>query len=163
MDDPLRVPLTELKDKGEIAVSAKVPAASFDGALTEGALKGPVSVEGTVRPVDDEAMFEGSASGLWAFECSRCLAPVPGEWTAPLELLAPIDGGPMDLNDEVRQAIALAQPMKALCRPDCQGLCPTCRADRNKKDCGHPLIEAAKEGPQLETRKPRLTRKPPKG
>lgn len=157
MSDKLKFPLTDVKEKGEQPARASVPAADFPDALSEGELVGTVVVDGMIRPIDDEASFDGTASGKWKYECSRCLAPVEQAWSTELSVLAPIDGGPMDLADEVRQAIALAQPMKIYCRPDCKGLCPVCRADRNKKDCGHPLAEIAVADPN--TTKPRLTRR----
>ena len=164
-NDTLRFPLTDVKDKGEMAVRAVVPSAPFNEALSEGTLVGPVTVEGIILPVDDEASFEGNAAGRWAFECTRCLTPVEGEWKTDVAVMVPIDGGPLDLTDEVRQAIGLAQPMKTYCKPDCKGLCPTCRVDRNKKDCGHPLIEPGDgvPGGGFPTTKPRLTRRPHKG
>ena len=137
MNEALRFPLTEVKEKGESAVRAMTGPELFSDALSEGSLVGPVKVEGVIRALDDEASFEGSARGKWRFECSRCLAPIEGDWSAPVELMVSIDGGPMDLTEEVRQSIALAQPMKMLCRPDCRGLCPVCQKNRNQTDCGH--------------------------
>ena len=160
MKEPLRFPLSEVKENGEMPVKASVPADLFPDALTEGALVGPVAVEGTITQVEDDAVFEGSARGKWRFECTRCLAPVEGTWAEAFDLTVPIDSGSMDLTEEVRQSIGLAQPMKMFCKPDCKGLCPTCRADRNKKDCGHPL-PVADESPR--TVKPRLIPRPKKG
>ncbi len=157
MSDKLKFPLTDVKEKGEQPARASVPAADFPDALSEGELVGSVEVDGMIRPIDDEASFDGTASGRWKYECSRCLAPVEQAWSTELSVMVPIDGGPMDLTDEVRQAIALAQPMKIYCKPDCKGLCPTCRADRNKKDCGHAAPEIAPADPN--TTKPRLTRR----
>jgi uncharacterized metal-binding protein YceD (DUF177 family) len=157
MSSPLKFPLTEVKENGELAVRADVGPELFPDALTEGSLVGQVSVEGLIRRIDDEANFQGSAKGRWRFECTRCLTPVEAAWDTSFEATAPIDGGPMDLTDEVRQAIALAQPMKIFCRPDCRGLCPVCRKNRNQGDCGHTTEE-----PQ-ESRRPRLTPRPQKG
>lgn len=137
MKEALRFPLTEVKEKGESAVRAVSKPELFPDALTEGSLVGPVALEGVIRALDDEAAFEGRAQGRWRFECTRCLESIEVDWSAPVEGTAPIDGGPMDLTDEVRQSIALAQPMKMLCRPDCRGLCPVCRKNRNQMDCGH--------------------------
>lgn len=156
MSSPLTFPLTEVKENGEMAVRVEAPSDLFAGALTEGALVGPVAVEGTIRQVDDQASFEGTARGRWRFECTRCLKPVDGDWNERVEAAAPIDGGPMDLTEDVRQAVGLAEPMKVLCRPDCKGLCSVCRADRNVKDCGHALGEAEA------SRRPRLTPRPDK-
>jgi uncharacterized protein len=155
--DRLIVPLQEVKDGGEASVDASVPAADFPDAVQEGELAGPVRVKGTVRQQDDRAHFLGTAQGSWTIECLRCLKPTPGSFTAELECEGPVDAASLDLTEEVRQAIVLAQPMKTLCRPDCRGLCPVCRADRNEKDCGH-----KEETPASPTRT-RLTRKPHKG
>ena len=155
---PFRFPLTKVKEEGELEVKAEAPSEDFAGVLSEGALVGPVTLEGVIRRAEDEALFDGSVRGKWRFECSRCLTPVDGEWREEFEATAPIDGGPLDLTEEARQSIGLAQPMKTFCRPDCKGLCPTCRADRNKKDCGHkPVVDAP------DTVRPRLTQRPKKG
>ncbi|HAZ08449.1 MAG TPA: hypothetical protein DCZ01_08015 [Elusimicrobia bacterium] len=156
MSSPLRFALTDLKEKGELPVDSAAPAELFPDALSEGALVGPVAVKGVIRRIDDIAAFEGKAEGRWRFECVRCLAPVETKWVASVEAQAPIDAGPLDLTDEMRQSISLAQPMKTLCRPDCKGLCTACRKNRNLADCGH-----VGEGPSSSTR-PRLTIRPDK-
>lgn len=157
MSAPLKVPLTNLKDEGERPFSGAAPSADFPDALTEGALVGDVSVEGVVRAVDDDAVFEGAAKGRWRFDCSRCLKPVEEGWTFPVEGTAAIGLGWLDLTDEVRQSIGLAQPLKIFCKPDCKGLCAVCRGDLNLKDCGH-KVEVPPPSPRT-----RLTIRPKKG
>jgi uncharacterized protein len=41
----------------------------------------------------------------------------------------------LDLNEYFRQSFLMSQPLKILCREDCQGLCPVCGVDRNKEQC----------------------------
>jgi DUF177 domain-containing protein len=156
---PLRVALRDVRENGPTPFKAEAPAALFDGVLREGALTGPVTVEGTIYPVDDLARLEGTAKGAWRFECTRCLKPVDGTWSEAVETEAPLDSDFLDATEDVRQAVALAEPMKTLCRPDCQGLCPVCRADRNATDCGH----AEPAPPPEAMRRPRLTKRPRKG
>ena len=87
-------------------------------------------------------------------ECSRCLntveAPREFEFQAYAER-APAgredredkldeyvirhDGRVLVLDNEVREQAMLSLPMTSLCRPDCQGLCPRCGADRNEGPC----------------------------
>jgi len=162
MSSQLIFPLTDVKELGELAVDAVVPSDEFAEVLAEGKLVGDVTVAGTIHHVDDEARFEGTASGRWRFECTRCLAPIENPWREKIEAEAPIDGGPMDLTEEVRQSIGLAEPMKIFCKPDCKGLCVVCRQNRNEKECGHPQPQATEAGlPQ--TTRPRLTPRPDKG
>ncbi|MDE2511050.1 MAG: DUF177 domain-containing protein [Elusimicrobia bacterium] len=157
MSAALVFPLTEVKEKGFVSVDVAVPAADFPGILVEGELKGPISVKGSISQQDDEAVFDGNARGKWVTECTRCLTPVEGDFDAPVEQRSPIDGGPLDLSDEVRQSVVLAQPMKTYCKPDCRGFCSVCRKNRNLGDCGH-----AQGGAESSTR-PRLTPRPDKG
>lgn len=158
MSSLLTFSLTEVKEVGELAVNAVVPCEDFAGVLSEGALVGPIAVTGVIRRVDDEAHFEGVAKVRWIFDCTRCLEPVEGEWKEKLEVMVPIDSGPMDITEDVRQSIGLAQPLKIYCRPDCKGLCNVCRKNRNLGDCGHSQPEEERT-----STRPRLTPRPDKG
>ncbi len=44
----------------------------------------------------------------------------------------------LDLTEAVRQYFLLAIPMKALCKKDCAGLCPTCGKNLNQGKCDCP-------------------------
>ncbi len=57
-------------------------------------------------------------------------APVAHEDEDP-EVLLLDDHHELDLTGTVRDAISLAEPIVALCRPDCRGLCLTCGIDLN--------------------------------
>ncbi len=75
--------------------------------------------------------------------CARCLRDVelPVETDAeetyhesgdaPLITMDTIDLGPI-----IHEAVILAEPMRALCKPDCRGLCPRCGKDLNEGPCG---------------------------
>jgi len=85
--------------------------------------------------------------------CSRCLIPLvapvvvrvdeealpsidlltgqPLDLTSEPEALRLDDHHELDLTEPVREAIALAEPIRSLCRPDCRGLCATCGTDLN--------------------------------
>ncbi len=92
--------------------------------------------------------------------CSRCL----GKFRQPLKIrfeeeffptLDVISGAPLsqpeeasaftideqhilDLTEAVRQYILMAIPIKALCKEDCPGLCPTCGKNLNEGKCDCP-------------------------
>ena len=44
-------------------------------------------------------------------------------------------GEGVEISDMVREQVILALPMKILCRPDCQGLCPGCGVNLNVEQC----------------------------
>lgn len=45
-------------------------------------------------------------------------------------------GDEIDLVPMLREQVILAEPMHALCREECLGLCPVCGKDRNLAPCG---------------------------
>lgn len=156
MSEPLRFPLTEVKETGILNIEVTVPASAFPDMVDDGELVGELTVKGVLTRQEDEAAFDGTVAGEWRVECTRCLIPVDGKFSGPVETRGSIDAGPLDVADDVRQAIVLAQPLKTLCRPDCKGLCQVCRKNRNLADCGH-----ADEGPSLG--RTRLIPRPDKG
>ena len=105
-----------------------------------------------------------------ADRCSRCLEPV----SAPLEVdfqeeylptvdadtgsrLAVAEDGDaffiddrqvLDLSEAVRQYRLAVQPMQALCRADCKGLCANCGEDLNRGPCS---CDAAATEPPMHT------------
>lgn len=156
-------PLTEVKETGRLAVNARTGPETFPDALSEGTLTGPIALSGMILALGSEAAFTGTAKGDWKLECTRCLKSVEQAWSARVEMKAPINGGPMDLTEEVRNSIALAQPMRILCKPDCKGLCAVCKINRNVAECGHSSQDegdGALDGGFINTGRPRLI--PPK-
>ena len=95
-------------------------------------------------------VVQGKFSGDTELECVRCLNPfmysLGGEWTelyafteksiSESGLLVP-DSGQIDFTPVLREYALLEFPIKALCKPDCKGLCIECGQDLNMKDCGH--------------------------
>jgi uncharacterized protein len=84
--------------------------------------------------------------------CHRCLAPFTGrlddkfddtvqiagtgdEDEDALSGLVPLRGQVFDLTPLMAEFFWLAWPYKALCRPDCAGLCPDCGANLNEGPC----------------------------
>lgn len=92
--------------------------------------------------------------------CDRCLAPIEEPVAAELDLMIEttppprhqaeeevelgeddlgvlhVEGDVLDTKPLIAEQVQLNIPMKPLCRPDCQGLCPRCGADLNQSPCG---------------------------
>jgi uncharacterized metal-binding protein YceD (DUF177 family) len=94
-------------------------------------------------------------SGFFAVKaeliCDRCLSPFdariddkfddlillagPGVESDQAELAIVPNGQDFDLTSLMAEFFWLAWPYKALCRPDCAGLCPHCGANLNEGPC----------------------------
>ena len=137
----------------------------LDYMLTPDEVSG-VTLEGDahiVGEITDEAGYMHltlEASLPYRGECARCLAQVNGVFRLQFERTVAdektltdeqmednvdeyviIRDGELDLDEELREALILAFPMRLLCSEDCQGLCPKCGKPRAQGDCGCPTRE----------------------
>jgi uncharacterized protein len=107
--------------------------------------------------IDSEIRLHGHLRTLVEVTCARCLEPLrqPVDkefdlYYRPMQTIAReeeveisdaelevgfFQGNGMLLEDALKEQILLDLPMKSLCRPDCQGLCPQCRHNRNVVRC----------------------------
>lgn len=163
----MRVPITGLVGHpGETrAVATAVERDAFGTdpwGPAEQALLDPIGLDLHLDAVVDGILVRGELSFTLELGCARCLRPQRQHRTvevvelfqrprAPDETLGPDgeeleaepgyvlidDATAIDLSTMVRDAVLVDLPVRVLCREDCQGLCPTCGADRNETDCGH--------------------------
>jgi uncharacterized protein len=95
-------------------------------------------------------LFEGKFQAVMTLDCVRCLEPFEQQINIDFDevyayksrsftesgLYVPEDGN-IDLSPVVRDYIVLDNPIKPLCRPDCQGLCTVCGENLNLRTCEH--------------------------
>lgn len=148
----LKTSLTALS-RGEVRVRERVPADSGLWAEVTPKLAAPVDVDLLAQNVGEGVLVRGKLRLVFELECRRCLTevretrePEIAFWYQPAEDLDPEDdadgvyplparGDELDLSEAVREQVVLHAPAFALCREECQGLCPTCGADRNVAPC----------------------------
>ncbi len=90
--------------------------------------------------------IQGKLKGDHPAECVRCLTEFPQTLTADIKQLydfpaepasefAVAETGILDLAPLVRELMLISMPIRALCRPNCKGLCPNCGQDWNEGAC----------------------------
>lgn len=131
----------------------------------------PVVLRAIVHRDQDRFRLVGTVQTVLQLGCSRCLElfalPVDAAFDLRYLPAAAVGAGStggetevetddvsvtfyqddqIDLGDLVREQFYLALPMKPLCRPECQGICPQCGANRNLDAC---RCETRWEDPRL--------------
>ncbi|NMB02544.1 MAG: DUF177 domain-containing protein [Firmicutes bacterium] len=113
---------------------------------------GPISAELTVTNTGDAYLVTGILSLDVELYCSRCLKPLQTKLEASVEeefFMHPqeldeempfdddlvVDGDELDATSLIEESILISIPMKAVCSPDCPGLCPTCGAVLAEESC----------------------------
>jgi uncharacterized protein len=119
-----------------------------------------VRLAGSVEKGSRGFLLNGSLEARTTLRCGRCLSEFEFPVSETIELsLVRVDDGPhaeearlgrddlevrfyteprLDLVELAGEQIALAVPMKPLCRPDCRGICRRCGANLNEWECTCP-------------------------
>ena len=145
-------------------VNSVSPASAYGELAAESGLKlcGQVTVAAVVDKMGEEAFVKADVSAAVKTECARCTEPFELPFNAAFEALYVPDfppdavgsrsaraeeesqqvlyysGGVVDLAQQIIEALALAVPIKPLCRDDCKGLCPNCGRNLNEGQCDCP-------------------------
>lgn len=150
----LTIPLPRLEREGTLEIQAAIPP---DDPMWEGTdfrFSTPVSISGQAQWLTSgEVLVRVSLLGQMAQECRRCLDPVAVPLEENIELFFgppgenPEDEGEdsvrilpqgvsdLELGVALREELILRHWPFALCREDCQGLCPRCGVNRNLESC----------------------------
>lgn len=112
-------------------------------------LLGDVHAEGFISNAGDVLLLEAELTARVHRTCGRCLKEFDADTRAEvIEKFYPAgteniekdafvyDSDVIDITEPLRESLLLAEPIQALCKDDCKGLCPVCGADLNSGDCG---------------------------
>ncbi len=119
--------------------------------------KGPIHVRVTLNRSGSMITVRSRIEAPMKWICARCLEPFAQGLTSEITTLFKprptvpdpeevelrredvetdfYDGDEVDLTALIQDRVLLAFPPKALCKPDCRGLCPNCGQNRNQKVC----------------------------
>jgi uncharacterized protein len=109
---------------------------------------GKIKVEGSLANGGDVLLLNAVMQACVARQCGRCLKNFQAITEAKIsEKFYPADAqgiekeayayefDVVDITDALREGLLLVEPISALCKEDCRGLCPVCGIDRNVDSC----------------------------
>lgn len=123
---------------------------SFDLETEALSFQSPVHVQLRVNKTNRAMLVYGNIQTELKATCGRCLETYVNplslsfqdEWVFRtqatedlLETALLLDKDEIDIKERIFEQIVLALPMKFICSAECQGLCPTCGANRNLTPC----------------------------
>lgn len=146
----------DIRSLSEHAVTVDEELSATDPVWEEGDQRpsGSLRITGRLSPAGlGRFYWHGTMTGDVALECRRCLgeasahvedeahfifaqAEANGVADDPDVFLLDDAAAELDLRPALREEWLLHVPRYALCRDDCQGLCPTCGAELNLASCG---------------------------
>ncbi len=151
----------DLKDLGheKLSFEATFEPGVIDFGSENARQVGPLDWSASAERAGDEIRIVGSLTAKLELACSRCLEPAEYKISKPFDLFfrerdeemfdedeeieldeeetrtAFFTGTKLAISDILHEQILLALPMKALCKVDCEGLCPVCGTNLNHGRC----------------------------
>jgi len=114
---------------------------------------GPVTVDTKLDKSGRQILLRGKVTAMSSVQCDRCTTPFTKNLSPSYQMyyvwdepdaaafdpsevqVIPAGLSTIALDEDVRQTILLALPLKILCREDCRGLCPRCGKNLNDGPC----------------------------
>ena len=96
-----------------------------------------LSVKAHLEKVNNFVIADARIKAEFGYMCARCLEELSSTEERSYKFDFELDPTKeyIDLGEEIRQEIIMANPAKVLCSKDCKGICPKCGANLNKEQC----------------------------
>lgn len=136
----LIIDLTKYQEKGSYtSITGEYLPEDIDYFQREITVDEPLDVRIDVYADEDEFVFTGKLKGDYQLACTRCLDQFNYSFEIDMEFLiekSEIDDlAHVDLNDKLKENLILTIPSKAVCSPDCKGICSQCGQNLNIDTC----------------------------
>ena len=100
-------------------------------------LRSPITIQANMERVDNQIIARTKVSTDYGYLCSRCLEGFHEAredfYEFDFDLTPEVEC--IDLGEEIRQEMILANPARILCKDDCKGICPGCGVNLNLEKC----------------------------
>lgn len=96
----------------------------------------PIKMKASVNCEYDNVLIHLSVEATAEFPCSRCLERGYYNIKKEIDIVRPLSESEIiDINEIAKDELILDYPIKLLCREDCNGICPGCGNNLNKRQC----------------------------
>ena len=132
----IKISVRDITSRG-VAIEQTIPMEGIGLSAEEIDLRSPIHVKASISRVDHEVVADTTVSVDYGYLCARCLEEFHRREVRQYHFdfeLAP-DMEYIDLGEEIRQEMILANPRRILCKEDCKGICPKCGTNWNVEKC----------------------------
>jgi uncharacterized protein len=120
-----------------VEINQTIPMEGIGLSTEEIDLRSPITIKAHVERTDGQVVARTHVTADFGYMCSRCLEEF--HEVQEIEYFFYFDLEPdteyVDLGEEVRQEMILANPSRILCKEDCKGICPGCGVNLNLEQC----------------------------
>ena len=132
----IRIAVRDIASKG-LEINQTIPKEGIGLTDEEIDLRSPLAVEAHLEKIENVVVAQAQVKVTHGYVCSRCLEDFARQENMDYHFDFPLEPGMeyIDLGEEIRQEMILANPARILCKDDCKGICPKCGANLNVETC----------------------------
>jgi uncharacterized protein len=132
----IKISVRDITSQG-LEIDQSIPKEGIGLSSEEADIKSLLSVKARLEKVNNFIVADTRVKAEFGYMCARCLEELYSleerSYKFDFEVSPEIEY--IDLGEEIRQEIILANPPKVLCSKDCKGICPGCGANLNLETC----------------------------
>ncbi len=132
----IKISVKDIPSNG-LEIDQSIPKEGIGLSCEEADIRSLLNVKARVEKVNNFIIADTRIKAQFGYMCARCLKELYStqehSYKFDFEINPTVEY--IDLGEEIRQEIILANPAKVLCSIDCKGICPKCGADLNTEQC----------------------------
>jgi len=133
----IKIPVRDITSNG-LDIDQSIPKEGIGLSDEEVDIRSLLNIKAHIERVDNFVIADTRIRADFGYMCARCLEELysPEERSYKFDFeLDPAGTEFIDLGEEIRQEMILANPPRILCSKECKGICPGCGANLNKEQC----------------------------
>ena len=132
----IRISVRDIPASG-LDIDQSIPKEDIGLSSEEADIRSLLNVKAHLEKVNNSIIADTRIQAQFGYICTRCLEELLStqELTYKFDFEINPESEYIDLGEEIRQEIIMANPVKVLCSKDCKGICPKCGMNLNLKQC----------------------------
>ena len=141
----IRISVRDITSKG-MDIDQSIPKEGIGLTDEEIDLRSPIHVKAHLERAGNMVNAAAKVNADFGFLCARCLEDMHATSSFEYDFHFEVNPGDeyVDLGEEIRQELIMANPAKVLCKPDCRGICAGCGVNLNQEQCRCSLTKKKK-------------------
>ena len=132
----IKISVRDIPSNG-LDIDQSIPKEGIGLSSEEADIRSLLNVKARLEKVNNFIIANTRIKAQFGYMCARCLEELSSTQELSYKFDFEIDPTSeyIDLGEEIRQEIILANPSKVLCSKDCKGICPKCGVNLNIEKC----------------------------
>ena len=132
----IKISVRDITSEG-LDVDRSIPKEEIGLSAQEADIRSLLNIKAHLQKVDNFIVADARIKAEIGYACARCLEELSSleERSYKFDFELDPTSETIDLGEEIRQEIILANPARVLCCKDCKGICPECGMNLNKEKC----------------------------